>query len=70
MAAKTAQMASKTTAAVNNIEISTKILPETHKYLGFMVFYMTRHHLYLYHHKLLNNVIKVIDAMTRKRILK
>ena len=70
MAAKTARMAFKTTAAVNNIEILTKILPEPHKYLDFMGFYMARHYLYLYHHKLLNNVINVIDAMTKKRILK
>ena len=70
MAAKTARMAFKTTAAVNNIEILTKILPETHKCLDFMVFYMARHYRCLYHHKLLSNVINVIDAMTQKRILK
>ena len=69
-AAKAAQMASKTTAAINNIEISTKILLEAHKYLGFIALYRMNFSKTLQHNLCINNPIVWVNTIIHKNILK
>ena len=63
--AKAARVAFKTTAAINNIEISTKILLETQKYLAFMVLFQVNCYFSLKAYNVIDYLIIVVEVSNK-----